>query len=89
MARPEDNLRLVQVVIIGWASFLPAAVATALFFASLDPERVAEIATFPTQLTRLAGYTLGFFFFWGMSAAAGALSVFLWLSLDRRKRPDS
>jgi hypothetical protein len=59
-----------------WPSFLVAAAAETLCFAFLDPE---EIALFGASLewSRQATYTLGFFFFWAVGAAASALTVFL------------
>jgi hypothetical protein len=50
--------------IIAWVSFLSAGVATMLFFATFDPSELANIATFPQDLSREAGYTIGFLLFW-------------------------
>jgi hypothetical protein len=75
----------VQAVTIGWASFLAASVATLLFFATFDPQTLAGVATFPTHLSPLAGYTLGFFFFWALGAGTAALAVFLLQAYQRRR----
>lgn len=59
-----------------WPSFLVAAVAELLVFAIVDP---ADLRIFgvPVEAGRMPIYTLGFFFFWALGAAAAALTVFL------------
>jgi len=72
-----------------WPSFFAAGVATMLFFGIVDPLVLRDI-TFPgIELSRLAGYTIGFFLFWSATAAS---SLFTWLLLRpasrfNRKRP--
>jgi hypothetical protein len=63
--------------IIGWCSFLVAAVGTMVFFALVDPLALADIAEPPLPFDRMTGYALGFFFFWLLAAAAAALTVYL------------
>ena len=75
---------LLRVVIVAWSSFAVAAVATMLFFATFDPVLLAQAATFPMELSRMAGYTLGFFALWVLTASAGIISLFLAQSLDVR-----
>jgi hypothetical protein len=61
-----------------WASFLAACVATLLFFACFDPQLLIDDHAPPPWLAdRRAGYTLGFFFFWMMSAIASFLTAYL------------
>jgi hypothetical protein len=55
---------LIQLGVVTWVSFLLAGLATILFFATFDPPKLGEIATFPTELGRSAGYTIGFLLFW-------------------------
>ena len=59
-----------------WPSFLVAAVAELLVFAVIDP---ADLHLFgvPVDAGRMPVYTIGFFFFWALGAAAAALTVFL------------
>jgi hypothetical protein len=59
-----------------WPSFLVSAVAELVFFALIDP---ADLHVFgvPVALGRMPIYTIGFFFFWAITAAAAALTVFL------------
>jgi len=61
-----------------WASFLAACVGTLLFFACFDPQLLANDVAPPDWLAdRRAGYTVGFFFFWMMSAIASFLTAYL------------
>lgn len=70
-----------------WPSFFAAGVASMLFFAVIDPLALRDI-TFPElELSRMAGYTIGFFLFW---AATAGSSLFTWLLLrpaSRFERP--
>ncbi|HLU62870.1 MAG TPA: hypothetical protein VKZ99_11045 [Gammaproteobacteria bacterium] len=80
---PSVSSRTLRVVIIAWASFAVASIATAFFFAAFDPVALAEAATFPVRLGRTAGYTLGFFCFWLIALSASAFSVFLIRSMEQ------
>lgn len=59
-----------------WPAFLVAAVAEMIFFALFDP---ADLHVFgvPLEVERMPVYTIAFFFFWAMTSAASALTVFL------------
>jgi hypothetical protein len=67
-----------------WPSFLAAGVATMFVFAWVDPMAL-EACDVPTPLLggRLAGYGLGFFFFWGITASASAITLYLACTLGR------
>ncbi len=67
-----------------WPSFLAASLATMLFFAFVDPEHIHEFTTPPLELTRMAAYGAGFFFFWFVAATSSAVSAYLL----RTARPD-
>lgn len=69
-----------------WPSFLVAAGATAVFFACVDPLLLVETLTVQYELDRTAVYTLGFFFFWAITATAAGLST--WLIRTERRRAD-
>lgn len=61
-----------------WPSFLAAAVATMFFFAFFDPSLFGEGAVPPRWLThRMAGYAVGFFFFWAICTLSSALTLYL------------
>lgn len=62
---------------VTWPSFLCAGLATMVFFAAFDPQELGPAATFAARLSRLAGYTLGFFGFWAVTLASSALTAWL------------
>jgi hypothetical protein len=59
-----------------WPSFVVGGIAETLFFAFFDPHELTLFGE-PLALSRQAVYSLGFFFFWGVGAAAAALTTFL------------
>ena len=61
-----------------WVSFLSAGVATMLFFATFDPQEIGNLATYPIELDRLSGYSIGFLMFWAV-LSCNSFAV-LWLS---------
>ena len=92
---PDDDLPAVpreglgpagrNLAMILWPSFLAAGVATMFVFAWVDPMAL-EACAVPTPLLggRLAGYGLGFFFFWGITASASAITLYLSCTLGQR-----
>ena len=60
-----------------WPAFVAAGVMTLLVFAHVDPADVHTLAGAPIELSRQAVYTLSFFGFWAVIAAAGAVSCWL------------
>jgi hypothetical protein len=79
----QQKLNLVAFGITLWVSFLWAAIATMLFFATFDPVELAEVATFPLQLDRIGGYSIGFLLFWLLLIINS--SVVNWLSTQVNK----
>ena len=77
MAEPNKDL-FISLGVAVWVSFLMAAVATMLFFATFDPVEIAAMATFPIELDRMAGYSLGFLLFWVL-LLVNSLAV-IWLA---------
>lgn len=67
-------LRLMLVVL--WPSFLVAIVAEGFFFSVFDPDDLAVIGNHP-DLSPIAIYTSGFFFFWACCAMASMLTCYL------------
>jgi hypothetical protein len=61
-----------------WPSFFAAAVANAVFFSIIDPLALRDISFVDFELSREAGYTIGFFMFWACTASA---SFFTWILL--------
>lgn len=68
-ARPPRPLAQVLGAIL-WPSFLLAGVATTALFGSVDPIELHRISFPEWELSRIAGYTIGFFMFWAVTAAA-------------------
>lgn len=63
-----------------WPSFFTACVMTTVFFALIDPVELKEISALKVEVSREAGYTIGFFMFWLASASS---SLFTALLLDQ------
>jgi hypothetical protein len=71
--------------LVSWTSFLAAGVASILFFAAVDPQLLRDAGPHIfDNLSREAGYALGFFFFWAVAASAAALSVYMVRSVAPR-----
>ena len=74
---PWSRLRE-DVAVVTWSSFLVACIATMLFFALIDPDYLIDVLNHPRWLpSRMAGYALGFFFFWFISACAASLTAYM------------
>lgn len=71
--RRERLARRIMWVI--WPAFLVAGVAEVIFFTVFDPFDLHFFGA-PLALSREAIYTMGFFGFWGLGAAASALTMF-------------
>ena len=67
-----------------WPSFIVGGVASVAFFLILDPVDFRLVG--PLELSRMAGYTIGFFFFWAVAAASSAFTCFLQRSADEINR---
>lgn len=68
---------------IFWPSFVAGGVATILFFTALDPQ---DLRLGTLELGRMAGYTVGFFFFWALAAGSSAFTCFLQRRADEVNR---
>lgn len=66
-----------------WPSFFAACVATMVFFAFVDPIALRDM-TFPDlPISRVTGYSVGFFMFWLATASS---SLFTWILLRPARR---
>ena len=74
---PAWTTRQQDVANILWASFLAACVASVVFFGMVDPLELADISTPRLGVSRMAGYAVGFFFFWAMAIIASTLTSFM------------
>ncbi len=75
-SRSRDRLVLMIGSIL-WPSFLAAVLATGLFFSQIDPDELRVISFPAWEIGRLAGYTVGFFMFWGVGALSSAVTLIL------------
>lgn len=78
---------LQQIVSVMWPSFLTASLATIIFFTLFDPAELGMIGGFP-DLTRMGGYTIGFFCFWLLTSISCALTCYFRRPMNRRT-PDT
>jgi len=65
-----------RIMWVAWPAFLVGGIAETLFFAAFDPHDLTLFGE-PLGWSRIAIYSVGFFFFWGVCAAASALTCFL------------
>jgi len=77
----------IDIAVVGWSSFLVAAIGTMVFFAFVDPLTLAEVTEPPLDVDRMTGYAIGFFFFWVVCAGSAALTCYL--NRSRRRNPPS
>lgn len=74
--RDKNELPVIQqIVSVMWPSFLTASAATIIFFTIFDPSDLGMIGGFP-DLTRMGGYTIGFFCFWLLTSMSCALTCY-------------
>lgn len=59
-----------------WPSFVVAGIAETVFFTVFDPEDL-QLFGVPHGLSRVAVYSLGFFFFWVVTAASSTFTCFI------------
>ncbi len=64
-----------KVIAILWPSFLTAGVATILFFTAFDPELIMQVSGY-APISRLGGYTVGFFMFWALTSISSVLTCY-------------
>jgi hypothetical protein len=75
---PPWSRRRQEVGAIVWSSFLAACLAAMIFFAIFDPVQLGNDDQPPAWLAnRMAGYAIGFFFFWFVTMVAALLTAYL------------
>jgi hypothetical protein len=72
-------------ILILWPSFVVGGVGEILFFTVFDPQELYLFGR-PTELPRVAVYTIGFFLCWAFAAASSALTCFLGRSAEEVNR---
>ena len=78
--RPRSLLWRVGAIV--WPSFLASGIATTVMFAMIDPRDLHAISFPDWDLSRSAGYSIGFFMFWAVTLCSSFLT---WLLLRRRR----
>ncbi|MEE9448062.1 MAG: hypothetical protein V3V09_08885 [Arenicellales bacterium] len=71
-----------KLISIFWPSFIMAGVATMVYFTAVDPHEMVSPAWF-VNLERLEAYTVGFLFFWALTASACMLTCYFQKPEDR------
>ncbi|MCB1803033.1 MAG: hypothetical protein KDI82_15185 [Gammaproteobacteria bacterium] len=75
-----------QIISVMWPSFLTAAAATIIFFTLFDPVALGQIGGFP-DITRMGGYTVGFFCFWLLTSISCAMTCYFRRPANRVNKP--
>jgi len=84
---PDTQLPVVQqIASVLWPSFLTAGVATVLFFTAFDP-RGLVLYNWGLEISRLGGYTIGFFLFWLLTSISSALTCYFRRPCGRETKP--
>ncbi len=87
-AANENGITPAQHMIsILWPSFLVGSLTTILFFTFFDPTELGMISGYP-EITRIAGYSMGFFFFWFLSAVSSALTCYFRQPCHQARKKD-
>ncbi len=72
LKNPFSAQRIISVL---WPSFLTAGAATILFFTAFDPQLIMAVSGYG-EISRLGGYSVGFFLFWMLTASSCVLTCF-------------
>jgi hypothetical protein len=73
---PHDS-RVRRIGAVVWPSFFAAGVATIIFFAIVDPIDLATITWHHVEISRMTGYSIGFFMFWACTLSACLFTAML------------
>ena len=71
----EEIPKIQKIIAVLWPSFLTAGVATILFFTAFDPQLLMQVSGYG-HISRLGGYTIGFFLFWALTSTTCALTCY-------------
>ena len=71
----KSPLSAQRIISILWPSFLTAGAATILFFTAFDPQLIVAVSGYG-EISRLGGYSIGFFLFWLLTASSCLLTCF-------------
>lgn len=71
----QDIPKIQRMIAIFWPSFITSGIATIGFFTMFDPQVLALASGFGT-ISRLGGYTIGFFLFWLLTSGTCSLTCY-------------
>ena len=71
----QDIPTIQKLIAVLWPSFLTSGVATILFFTAFDPAILSQSSGFG-EISRLGGYSIGFFLFWLLTSFTCALTCY-------------
>ena len=71
----QDIPTIQKIIAVLWPSFLTSGVATILFFTAFDPQILSLSGGFG-EVSRLGGYSIGFFLFWLLTSVTCALTCY-------------
>ena len=71
----QDIPTIQKIIAVLWPSFLTSGVATILFFTAFDPHILSLSGGFG-EVSRLGGYSIGFFLFWLLTSVTCALTCY-------------
>ena len=77
-----------RAIYILWPSFVVAGIGEILFFTMFDPQELYLFGE-PSDLSRLAVYSIGFFLCWAFAAASSAFTCFLQHGAGEINRADA
>ena len=85
---PQKLPRAQVAIAVLWPSFVVAIAATGLFFSAFNPRDLIPF-NLDIEVSPLAAYSIGFFFFWLLGILAGYGTVYFTLTNARHSgRPD-
>lgn len=79
----QDTPMIQKVIAVLWPSFLTSGVATILFFTAFDPQLIVSVSGYG-EITRLGGYTIGFFLFWILTSSSCLLTCYFQRPCDQK-----
>ena len=83
----QDIPTIQKVIAILWPSFITAGIATILFFTAFDPQLLIAVSGYG-HISRLGGYTVGFFMFWFLTASTCVLTCYFQRPCDNSSEPN-
>jgi len=78
----QETPKVQRIIAVFWPSFLTAGLATVLFFTAFDPQEIMLVSGYG-NVSRIGGYTVGFFLLWILTASACGLTCYFQRPCDK------